>query len=198
MSAHDPISALTHQLARLPGIGRKSALRLAYFILQESNQYAGRLADAITKARDSLCFCSVCGNLSEADPCRICADTRRDGALVCVVEQVPDLLAIEATGEFKGRYHILKGAISPLNGIGPEQLRIHDLQARVMRDSVREVILATNQTVDGEATALYIQKMLKPSGAKLTRLASGVPVGGDLEYLDRETITRALNGRREL
>lgn len=198
MSSQDSIARLVHQLSRLPGVGRRSSLRLAYFILQEPNGYAGRLAEAITAARETLRFCGLCGNLSESDPCRICQDARRDSSTLCVVEQVPDLLAIEATGEYTGRYHILKGAISPLNGIGPDQLRIGELKTRVSGNGVREVIVATNPTVDGEATALYIRKILTPYDVRLTRLASGMPVGGDLEYLDRETISRALSGRREL
>jgi len=198
MTPADPIQQLVHQLSRLPGVGRKSATRLSYFLLSESTGYADRLAGAILDAREKVKNCSVCGNLTEQDPCPLCSDYRRDSSILCVVEQVPDLLAVEATGEFRGHYHILNGAISPLNGIGPENLRISELLQRAKEDEIGEIILATSPTVDGNATALYIQKLLKTSGVTVSRIASGIPVGSDLEYLDRETISRALAGRQIL
>lgn len=198
MTPAEPIQQLVHQLARLPGIGRKSATRLAYYILRQKNGYAERLAHAIEQARQRVGLCSLCGNLSELDPCKICNDTRREVGLLCVVEQIQDMLAVEASGEFRGRYHILQGAISPLNGIGPEDLRIAELLERCSQESFREIIMALNTSVDGEATSLYLQRMLKPTGIHLTRLATGISVGSDLEYSDRETIARALKGRQAL
>ncbi len=198
MSASDPISRLALELARLPGIGRKSAMRLTYFLLRSKDDLPERLAEAIRSARADLLFCGRCGNMAGEDPCPVCRDARRDASTLCVVEQAPDLLAIEATGEYRGLYHVLQGAISPLNGVGPEDLRIRELLLRMGEEEVNEVIVATNPTVDGEATALYLRKILAPSGVRVTRLASGIPVGGDLEYLDRETIGKALAGRREL
>ncbi len=191
------IMALTHQLKRLPGVGGKSAMRMAYFILREKNEYAARLASAILEASDKVGFCDRCGDLSEFNPCRACADLRRDRSLLCIVEQIQDKQAIESSGEFRGLYHILQGAISPLNGVGPDDLRIPELLSRTNDDSYVEIILALNNTVDGEATALYLQKLLVNSNAKLTRLATGIAAGGDLEYSDRETIARALRGRME-
>lgn len=198
MPPTDPIQQIVHQLSRLPGIGRKSATRLAYFILRQPDDYASRLADALLAARRDIRPCGICGNLTGRDPCRICADESRDRFTLCVVEHVPDLLAVEATGEYRGLYHVLEGAISPLSGIGPEDLRIAALMTRLETEAIEELIVATNPTVDGEATALYIKKLAAPSGVKLSRIASGMPVGSDLEYLDRETITRALAGRREM
>ncbi len=198
MSPADPIRKLIHELSRLPGVGRKSATRLAYFILQDPNDYALKLAEVLQQAKQEVAICSVCGNLSAQQPCRICSDALRDEHTLCVVEHVPDLLAIEASGEFKGQYHVLNGVISPLNGIGPEQLRIGELLQRCEQQPVREVIVATNPTVDGEATALYIRKVLTDRNVRITRLASGIPMGSDIEYLDRVTLSRALLGRVEL
>ncbi len=198
MSFHDPIALLIHQLSRLPGVGRKSATRLAYFILRQNDGYAERLAETLTAAQNEVCLCAVCGNLTPQDPCVICRDTTRNPGLLCVVEQVPDLMAVEATGEFKGIYHVLQGVISPLNGVGPEDLRLAELMERARGTGIHEIIVATNPTVDGEATALYIKRLLAEEPVRVTRLASGMPVGSDLEYLDPATITRALTGRREI
>lgn len=198
MTTADPIQQLVHQLSRLPGVGRKSATRLAYYLLSESSGFSDRLASAIVEAKSKVKNCSICGNLTELDPCPLCLDYRRDSGILCVVEHVPDLLAVEATGEFRGRYHILNGAISPLNGIGPENLRISELLHRAQTEEITEIILATSPTVDGNATALYIQKLLQSSEIIISRIASGIPVGSDLEYLDRETISRALSGRQIL
>lgn len=198
MPGADPIERLVHQLSRLPGVGKKSATRLAYYLLRQNNGYPERLAEAIVSAGKDVVTCSCCGNLSGEDPCSICRADRRDAGTICVVEQAPDLLAIEASAEFKGRYHVLGGAISPLDGVGPEDLTVSELVERIEREPVAEVIIATNPSVDGEATALYLRKVLRPANVKVTRIASGIPVGGDIEYLDRETIARALAGRREI
>ena len=198
MSVADPIARLVKELARLPGIGEKTAQRLAFHILEAGSEYADALAGAITGVvRDVRC-CSVCQTLTEKDPCAICADERRDPKVVCVVESVPDLVAIERTHEFRGRYHVLHGALSPLDGVGPSDLRIRELLVRLEKDPAEEVVVATNPTVEGEATALYLVKLLKPAGLKVTRIAQGVPMGGDLEYADQVTLARALAGRREI
>lgn len=194
----DPIERLEHALLRLPGVGKKSAQRLAYFVLSEKHDYASTLAQAISGAKAETRLCHICGHLSTQDPCRFCTDPRRNSGLLCVVEQVPDLLAIEASGAFLGRYHILNGSLSPLNGMGPDDLNLASLLTRVEREKPSEVIVATNPTVDGEATALYLSKLLQPKGIHCSRLASGLPVGADLEFLDGETISRAFKGRREL
>lgn len=194
----DPIERLEHALLRLPGVGKKSAQRLAYFVLSEKHDYANALAQAVVNARAETRICGICGHLSTQDPCRFCSDPRRTNGVLCVVEQVPDLLAIEASGAFLGRYHVLGGSLSPLNGIGPDDLNLSALLARVETERPSEVIVATNPTVDGEATALYLNKLLRPKGVNLTRLASGLPVGADLEFLDGETISRAFKGRREI
>ena len=194
----DPINRLVAELARLPGIGEKSAQRLAFFILKSPRSYAASLAGAITEVVEKVRFCSRCCTLTERDPCATCSDVRRDAQLLCVVESVPDQLAVERTREFRGQYHVLHGSLSPLDGIGPDQLRIKELMVRLQTDPVREVIVATNPDVEGEATALYLQRLLKPMGLKMTRIAQGVPMGGDLEYADPVTLARALTGRREL
>jgi recombination protein RecR len=196
-SATDPIRRLVLAFSRLPGIGEKTATRLTFFVLNGPPDIARELSAALADIRDRVRFCSVCCNLTEADPCRFCADPRRDDRLVCVVESVPGLLAIERTGEFRGRYHVLHGVISPLDGIGPEQLRLKELVARVAL-GVEEVIVATNPSVEGEATALYIQRLMRPLGVRMTRIASGVSVGTDLEYADQATLGRALSARREM
>jgi len=194
----DPISRLVKELARLPGIGEETAQRLAFHVLEAGPEYAQSLAEAVVGVvRDVRC-CSVCQTLTEHDPCGICADDRRDPRLICVVEQVPDLLAIERTREFRGRYHVLHGALSPLDGVGPSDLKIKELLIRLEQGPVDELVVATNPDVEGEATALYLQKLLKPHGIRLTRIAQGVPMGGDLEYADQATLARALTGRREL
>jgi recombination protein RecR len=198
MAVADPIARLVKELAKLPGIGEKSAQRLAFHILEAGPAYAGDLAAAITGVVRDVRLCSSCQTLTDEDPCRICRDERRDGKLLCVVEGVPDLLAIERTHEFRGRYHVLHGALSPLDGVGPGDLKIRELLVRLERDPADEVVIATNPDVEGEATALYLSKLLKPIGIKVTRIAQGVPMGGDLEYADQVTLARALAGRREL
>lgn len=198
MAVADPIARLVKELARLPGIGEKTAQRLAFHVLEAGPEYARALAEAVVGVvRDVRC-CSVCQTLTEQDPCAICADERRDPRVICVVEGVPDLLAVERTREFRGRYHVLHGALSPLDGVGPSDLKIKELLLRLEREPAEEVVVATNPDVEGEATALYLQKLLKPLGLKLTRIAQGVPMGGDLEFADQATLARALAGRREL
>ncbi|HEY6101479.1 MAG TPA: recombination mediator RecR [Anaeromyxobacter sp.] len=198
MAVADPIARLVKELAKLPGIGEKSAQRLAFHILEAGPAYAGDLADAIAGVVRDVRLCTSCQTLTDDDPCRICRDERRDGKLLCIVEGVPDLLAIERTREFKGRYHVLHGALSPLDGVGPGDLKIRELLLRLEREPADEVVIATNSDVEGEATALYLTKLLKPIGIKVTRIAQGVPMGGDLEYADQVTLARALAGRREL
>jgi recombination protein RecR len=194
----DPIARLVKELARLPGIGEKTAQRLAFHILKAGSGYAGELAAAVTGVvRDVRC-CSSCQTLTDRDPCPICADPERDGQLLCVVEGVPDLVAIERTHEYRGRYHVLHGALSPLDGVGPGDLKIRELLLRLEQAPAAEVVIATNPDVEGEATALYLTKLLKPLGIKVTRIAQGVPMGGDLEYADQVTLARALAGRREM
>ena len=198
--ALDPIARLTVQLARLPGVGEKTAQRLAFHILKSPPSYARELAEALLALESSVRLCSRCCNLTAQDPCAICKDSRRDDKMICVVETVPDLLAVERTREFRGRYHVLHGALSPLDGVGPDQLKLKELLVR-MHDAqhpVEEVIVATDPTVEGEATALYLARLLKPLGVKVTRIAQGVPMGGDLEYADQVTLARALSGRREV
>jgi len=195
------IEDLVTELARLPGIGRKTAQRLTFHLLKQPPEAAGRLADAIRRVRDQVAACRVCGNLTDQDPCAICADPRRDAALLCVVEEAGDVGAIESTGRFRGRYHVLGGRLSPLDGVGPEALRLDALLARVGNGSggdVREVIVATNPSMEGEVTATYLQQLLKPTGVRITRIARGLPVGGDLEYADGVTIAQALDARRDM
>jgi recombination protein RecR len=194
----DPIARLVKELAKLPGIGEKSAQRLAFHILKAGPAYASDLAAAVAGVVRDVRLCSSCQTLTDRDPCAICADPQRDARLVCVVEGVPDLLAVERTHEFRGRYHVLHGALSPLDGIGPADLKIRELLVRLEREPAEEVVIATNPDVEGEATALYLTKLLKPIGIKVTRIAQGVPMGGDLEYADQVTLARALAGRREL
>jgi len=193
---------LIDELARLPSIGRKTAQRLALHLLKAPREEAARLAEAILLVKDRVGFCSLCGNYAEQDPCPLCSDPRRDHGLVCVVEQPVDVLAIERTASFRGVYHVLRGVLSPLDGTGPEDLRVRELLSRlngtVPETAAREVILATNPTVNGEATAMYLQKLLAPLGVKVTRIARGVPVGSDLEYSDIVTLARALEGRKEM
>jgi recombination protein RecR len=198
MAVADPIARLVKELARLPGIGEKTAQRLAFHILEAGSGYAGDLAAAITSVVRDVSLCSSCQTLTDQDPCAICRDPRRDAKVVCVVEGVPDLLAVERTHEFRGRYHVLHGALSPLDGIGPADLKVRELLLRLEKEPAEEVVLATNPDVEGEATALYLTKLLKPLGLKVTRIAQGVPMGGDLEYADQVTLARALAGRREL
>ena len=193
-----PVQDLIDELGRLPGIGPKSAQRIAFHLLKLPAEDAHRLARAIVDAKERISWCRRCFNLAEGDVCRICADDRRDPSVLCVVEEPRDIVAMERTGELRGRYHVLQGAISPIDGVGPEQLRIRELLQRVEAEGVEEVILATNPNIEGEATALYLVKLLRPLGVRVTRLARGLPVGGDLEYADELTLGRALEGRREV
>ncbi len=196
--ATDPISRLIRELAKLPGIGEKTASRLAFHILRAPGEYARDLAQALVEVKDKIRLCSTCMNLTEHDPCTLCSDARRDPSLVAVVATPPDLYAIERTGGFRGRYHVLHGVLSPLEGIGPDDLRIKELLQRVGRGEIKEIIVATSPNVEGEATALYLAKVLRPLGVRTTRIASGLAVGGELEYADGVTITRALEARREM
>ncbi|MDQ6928198.1 MAG: recombination mediator RecR [Actinomycetota bacterium] len=193
-----PVQTLIDQLGRLPGIGPKSAQRVAFHLLKLPKEDALQLATAITEAKDRVAFCKRCFNVCEGTECQICADDRRDATIVCVVEEPRDVVAVEKTHEFRGRYHVLQGAISPLEGIGPDQLRVKELLSRIDAEDITEVILCTNPNIEGEATAMYLARLLKPLGVKATRIASGLPVGGDLEYADELTLGRALEGRREL
>ena len=193
-----PVQDLIDALRRLPGIGQKTAQRLAFHLLRANADEALALAEAIRAAKERVAICAECFNVSEGDRCRFCRDPRRDGTLLCVVEEPADIIAVERTQEFRGRYHVLGGHISPMDGIGPDDLHIRELLQRIGRGEVKEIILATNPTVEGEATAIYLANTLKPLGVRVTRIASGLPVGGDLEYADEVTLGRAFEGRREL
>lgn len=193
-----PVQSLIDELGRLPGVGPKSAQRIAFHLLKIPIDDVARLATAITEAKARVRFCARCFNFADSELCPICLDDRRDPTLLCVVEESRDIVSIEKTGEFKGRYHVLLGAMSPLDGIGPEQLKMKELFARIEPESIEEVILCTNPNTEGEVTAMYIARMMKPFGVRVTRIASGLPVGGDLEYADELTLGRALEGRREL
>ena len=193
-----PVQDLIDELGRMPGVGPKSAQRIAFHLLKLSREDALRLARAITEVKDKVSFCERCFNVSEGPLCSICGDERREPHLICVVEEPRDIVAVEKTHEFKGRYHVLQGAISPIEGIGPDQLKVKELLARLDPEGVTEVILCTNPNIEGEATAMYLARLLKPLGIKVTRIASGLPVGGDLEYADELTLGRALEGRREV
>jgi recombination protein RecR len=193
-----PVQDLIDELGRLPGVGPKSAQRIAFHLLKVEPADAERLARAIHEVKAKVHFCKVCFNVAEGELCRICRDARRDPTLVCVVEEPRDLVAVERTQEFKGRYHVLGGAISPIEGVGPDDLRIRELLRRLGSEGVREVILATNPNIEGEATAMYLARLLGPLGVRVTRIASGLPVGGDLEYADEVTLGRAFAGRREM
>jgi recombination protein RecR len=193
-----PVQTLIDELGRLPGVGPKSAQRIAFHLLKMPADDANRLAHAITDAKAKVRFCARCFNVADDELCPICADPRRDAGVLCVVEESRDIVAIERTGEFKGRYHVLLGAISPLEGIGPEQLKIRELIARLEPEGVQEVIVCTNPNTEGEVTAMYLARTLKPLGLTVTRIASGLPVGGDLEYADELTLGRAIEGRRAL
>ncbi|TDX51316.1 recombination mediator RecR [Orenia marismortui] len=192
-----PLSQLIGQLSKLPGVGPKTAQRLAFHILEMDQDEAKVLAKSISEIKEKLSYCSICNNLTQNDPCYICSDDRRDKNLICVIEEVKDIIAMEKTGEYKGLYHVLHGAISPIDGVGPEDIKIKELLSR-LDDETSEVILATDPNVEGEATAMYISKLLKPLGIKVTRIAHGLPVGGDLEYADEVTLSKALEGRREI
>jgi recombination protein RecR len=193
-----PVQDLIDELGRMPGVGPKSAQRIAFHLLKLGRDDALRLAHAITEVKDRIAFCERCYNVAEGPLCGICLDERRDAHVICVVEEPRDIVAVEKTHEFRGRYHVLLGAISPIEGIGPDQLKVKDLLARIEPEGVTEVILCTNPNIEGEATAMYLARLLKPLGLKVTRIASGLPVGGDLEYADELTLGRALEGRREV
>lgn len=194
----EPITKLIDSFMKLPGIGPKSAARLAFYVLDMKEDDVLGFAKALVDAKRNLSFCSVCGHITEQDPCYICTDTTRDQHVVCVVEEPRDVIAMEKMRDYHGLYHVLHGTISPMDGIGPEDINIPDLIKRLQDDTIQEVILATNPNVEGEATAMYISRLIKPSGIKVTRIAHGLPVGGDLEYADEVTLSKALEGRREL
>ena len=193
-----PVQDLIDQLGRMPGVGPKSAQRIAFHLLKLPRDDALRLAGAIVEVKDKVTFCPRCFNIAEGAECGICSDSRRDTTVICVVEEPKDIVSVEKTGEFRGRYHVLQGAISPIEGIGPDQLRVKELLNRLDEESVTELILCTNPNLEGEATAMYLSRLIKPLGIKVTRIASGLPVGGDLEYADELTLGRALEGRREI
>ena len=199
MSYYSPsIEKLIQSFEKLPSIGNKTAARLAFYILNASEEETNEFVSSIINAKKNLKYCSQCYNISDNDPCTICANPKRDHSQICVVEDVRDIIAMERTHEFKGVYHVLHGSISPMTGIGPEDIKIKELLSRLMDGQVKEIILATNPRVEGEATAMYLSKLIKPLGIKVTRIAHGIPVGGDLEYTDEITLTKALEGRREL
>jgi recombination protein RecR len=190
----EALQQLIEEFSRLPGIGRKTAQRLALHILKQPRETVQRMASALVSVKDRIRYCSICSNITEADPCKICTSPRRDPAIICVVEEPNDVIAVEKTNEFRGMYHVLGGSLSPLDGIGPEELRIRELLRRMTPD-IREVILALNPDVEGEATTLYLTRLLKPLAPRITRIARGIPVGGDLEFADEATLSRALEGR---
>jgi len=192
------VQDLIDELGRLPGVGPKSAQRIAFHLLQADPVDVRRLAQVLVEVKERVKFCSICGNVAEEETCRICRDPRRDGSLICVVEESKDVVAVERTREFRGRYHVLGGAISPIDGIGPDDLRIRELMTRLADGAVTELILATDPNLEGEATATYLARLVKPLGLRVTRLASGLPVGGDLEYADEVTLGRAFEGRRTI
>jgi recombination protein RecR len=198
MSRPDPVTRLIEQLQRLPGIGAKSAARLAFHVLKTPREEVERLVCAMREVKDRVTYCSICGNITDADPCYFCTHPARDRRVICVVEEPENVAAIEKTRDFKGVYHVLMGALSPLHGTGPDDLKIRELLARVGNGAVDEVILATNPNVEGEATAIYLARLLKPLGVRVTRIAMGVPVGSDLEYADEVTMHKAMEGRREV
>lgn len=194
----EPISKLIDSFMKLPGIGPKTAARLAFFVLTMKEDTVLDFAKALVDAKRNLSFCSVCGHITDIDPCRICQDQQRDASLICVVQDTKDVIALEKMRDYNGRYHVLHGAISPMDGIGPEDINVPSLLKRLQNTEIEELILATNPTIEGEATAMYISRLVKPSGIKTTRIAHGLPVGGDLEYADEVTLSKALEGRREL
>ena len=194
----ESVNRLIEAFAQLPGIGPKTASRLTFYLLRRPAEQAEALANALVDLKQKTVFCSTCFNITEQSPCAVCGDEGRDGSIICVVEEPLDVLAIDRTGEYRGLYHVLHGAISPVEGIGPDELRINELLARLKDKPVREVLIATNPNLEGEATAMYLAQLLQPSGVRVTRLARGLPVGGDLEYADAVTLSRALEGRREM
>ena len=191
------IETLINEFAKLPGIGQKSAQRLAFYLLKAKQEDLAKFALALSELKKSVVSCSHCQNISESDPCAICQDQRRDKKIICVVEDTLDLIALEQTGDFRGQYHVLHGAISPVEGIGPDDLKIKELLSRIKKDDTKEIILATNPSIEGEATAMYLAKLIKPLNIKTTRIARGIPTGGDLEYADETTLSNALEGRKE-
>ena len=193
-----PIAKLIDELSKLPGVGNKTAQRLAFYILNMSLEDVEQLSNSITSAKRNIKNCKICYNITDSDICNICSSPKRDSSMICVVEDPKDVVAMEKTREFKGLYHVLNGAISPMEGIGPDEIRIKELLKRVADNEITEIILATNPNIEGEATAMYISRLLKPAGIKVTRIAHGVPVGGDLEYADEVTLMKALEGRREI
>ncbi len=193
-----PLNKLINELSRLPGIGGKTAQRLALHILSMKDEEAFAIADAIKEAKQNMKFCSVCGNLTDTDPCSICLDETRDKSIICVVESPKDVIAMEKIREFRGYYHVLHGVISPMDDKGPDDINLKSLITRLQDEAVKELIIATNPTIEGEATAVYIARLIKPSGIKVSRIAHGIPVGGDLEYADEVTLLKAIEGRREL
>ncbi|RBP42791.1 recombination mediator RecR [Garciella nitratireducens] len=193
-----PIEKLMEEFSKLPGVGNKTAQRLAFHVLNISKEDAYQLANSIIEAKEKIKQCSICQNITDVDPCNICRDPKRNEEVICVVQESRDIVAIEKTREFKGKYHVLHGAISPMEGIGPNDICIKELLERLQKEQVKEIILATNPSIEGEATAMYIAKLIKPLGIKVTRLAHGIPIGGDLEYTDEVTISKALEGRTEL
>ncbi|SDN99468.1 DNA replication and repair protein RecR [Paenibacillus sp. yr247] len=194
----EPISKLIDAFSRLPGVGPKTAGRLAFHVLRMKEEDVIDFAKALVNVKRNLHYCSVCCNITDIDPCRICQDKSRDGSVICVVQEPKDLVALERTKEFEGYYHVLHGAISPMEGIGPDQIHIAELLKRLGDETVQELILATNPNIEGEATAMYLSRLIKPFGLRVTRIAHGLPVGGDLEYADEVTLTKAMEGRREL
>ena len=199
MSYYSPsIEKLIESFEKLPSIGHKTAARLAFYMLNATEEETNEFVSSIINAKKNLKYCSKCYNISDTDPCSICGSPKRDASIICVVEDVRDIIAMEKTHEFKGVYHVLHGSISPMNGIGPDDIKIKELLTRIMEGQIKEVILATNPRVEGEATAMYLSKLIKPMGITVTRIAHGIPVGGDLEYTDEITLTKALEGRREI
>ncbi|PKM79862.1 MAG: recombination protein RecR [Firmicutes bacterium HGW-Firmicutes-14] len=194
----EPVARLIDQFGKLPGIGPKTAQRLAFYLLNSEPGESRELAEAIINAREKIRYCSICTNLTDKDPCGVCSDSSRNRGIICVVEEPRDVVAIEKTKDFKGLYHVLQGTISPMEGIGPDELKVKELLARLQDKSVQEIIVATNPTVEGEATAMYLARLIKPLGIKVTRIAHGLPVGGDLEYADEVTLSKAFEGRREI
>ncbi len=194
----EPVARLIDAFQRLPGIGPKTAQRLTFYMLKRPPDEARELGEALIAMKEKITYCRTCFNVTDEDPCRLCSDPRRDERVICVVEEPNDLLAMERTGEYRGRYHVLLGALSPLDGVGPDDLKIRELLARLEGRETAEIILATNPNVEGEATALYLAKLLRPLAARITRIARGLPVGGDLEYADQVTLSKALEGRREI
>lgn len=194
----ETVNKLINQFEKLPGIGHKTAVRLAFYILESDEKVAKEFSEILVKAKKNVKFCSICYNLTEKDPCDICSNSKRDESTICVVENVKDVIAMEKTHEYKGKYHVLHGSISPMNNISAGDIKIKELLERLKDDSIKEVILATNPTVEGEATAMYISRLIKPLGIRVTRIAHGIPVGGDLEYTDEITLIKALEGRTQM